>query len=159
MKEAGGDYSLFVFDTKKGMWHREDNTQVVDFCTNKGELFYIDYGDKDIKTVLGTGELDTSPVEWEAITGIIGTDSPDKKYISRMDVRLSLNVGTRVSIFADYDSLGSWEHLFSMTGTTLRSFAIPIRPKRCDHLRLKIMGVGEAKIFSITKTVEQGSDV
>jgi hypothetical protein len=76
-----------------------------------------------------------------------------------MDVRLSLNVGTRVSIFADYDSLGSWEHLFSMTGTTLRSFAIPIRPKRCDHLRLKIMGIGEAKIYSITKTTEQGSDI
>lgn len=162
MKEAGGDYSLFVFDTKKGMWHREDDTQAVAFCTNKGDLFYIDNvtdGADNIKTVLGTGTLDTSLVEWEAITGIIGTDSPDKKYISRMDVRLSLNVGTRVSIFADYDSLGSWEHLFSMTGTTLRSFAIPIRPKRCDHLRLKIMGVGEAKIFSITKTVEQGSDV
>jgi hypothetical protein len=159
MEETDGDYSLFVFDTKKGMWHREDNTRVVDFCTNKGDLFFIDYGGNDIKTVRGTGTLDTSLVEWEAITGVIGTDSPDKKYISRMDVRLSLNVGTRVSIFADYDSLGSWEHLFSMTGTTLRSFAIPIRPKRCDHLRLKIMGIGEAKIYSITKTTEQGSDI
>jgi hypothetical protein len=159
MMDTDGEYSLFVFDTKKGMWHREDDTQVVEFCTNKGDLFYIDYADKSIKTVRGQGTLDTSLVEWEAITGVIGTDSPDKKYISRMDVRMSLNVGTRVSIFADYDSLGSWEHLFSMTGTTLRSFAIPIRPKRCDHLRLKIMGKGEAKIFSITKTIEQGSDV
>ena len=159
MKETDGDYSLFVFDTKKGMWHKEDDTRVVDFCTNKGDLFFIDHQGKDIKTIRGTGTLDTSLVEWEAVTGIIGTDSPDKKYISRMDVRLSLNVGTRVSIFADYDSLGSWEHLFSMTGTTLRSFAIPIRPKRCDHLRLKIMGTGEAKIYSITKTIEQGSDI
>ena len=158
MKEIDGDYSIFVFDTKKGMWHKEDDTRVLDFCTNKGDLFFIDYRCKDIKTVRGTGTLDASLVEWEAITGFIGTDSPDKKYISRMDVRLSLNVGTRVSIFADYDSLGSWEHLFSMTGTTLRSFSIPIRPKRCDHLRLKIMGIGEAKIFSITKTIEQGSD-
>ena len=159
MEETDGDYSLFVFDTKKGMWHREDNTRVVDFCTNKGDLFFIDYADKNIKTVRGTGTLDTALVEWEAITGVIGTDAPDKKYISRMDVRLSLNVGTRVSIFADYDSLGSWEHLFTMTGTTLRSFAIPVRPKRCDHLRLRIIGMGEAKIYSITKTIEQGSDV
>lgn len=158
MMEADGEYSLFVFDTKKGMWHKEDDTAVVAFCTNKGDLFYIDHT-KHIKTIRGTGTLDTSLVEWEAITGVIGTDSPDKKYISRMDVRLSLNVGTRVSIFADYDSLGSWEHLFSMTGTTLRSFAIPIRPKRCDHLRLRIMGIGEAKIYSIAKTIEQGSDI
>ena len=166
MKDNNGEYSLFVFDTKKGMWHREDKTQAIAFCTCRGNLYYIDNatnGVVDIKTVRGIETtdhiIDTSLVEWEAITGIIGTDSPDKKYISRMDVRLSLNVGTRVSIFADYDSLGSWEHLFSMTGTTLRSFAIPIRPKRCDHMRLKIMGIGEAKIFSITKTIEQGSDV
>lgn len=159
MMDTDSEYSLFAFDTKKGMWHKEDDTQVVAFCTNKGDLFFIDYADKNIKTVRGTGTLDTSLVEWEAITGVIGTDAPDKKYIARMDVRLSLNVGTRVSIFADYDSLGSWEHLFTMTGTTLRSFAIPVRPKRCDHLRLKIIGVGEAKIYSITKTTEQGSDV
>jgi hypothetical protein len=46
-----------------------------------------------------------------------------------------------------------------MEGTTLRTFAIPIRPKRCDHMRLKVVGLGEAKIYSICKTVEQGSDV
>ena len=83
----------------------------------------------------------------------------DKKYISRMDVRMSLEVGTRVMFFAEYDSGGEWEHLFTMTGTKLGSFAVPIRPKRCDHFRLKIIGYGEAKIFSICKTIEQGSDV
>ena len=46
-----------------------------------------------------------------------------------------------------------------MTGSSLRSFSMPIRPKRCDHLRLRIVGEGDAKIYSITKTVEKGSDV
>ena len=45
-----------------------------------------------------------------------------------------------------------------MTGVDLKSFAVPIKPKRCDHMRLKIVGEGEAKIFSICKTVEWGSD-
>ena len=98
-------------------------------------------------------------VRWEAVTGVIGTDSPDKKYISRMDVRMKLDVGARVSIYAEYDSEGEWEFLYSATGQNLQSFAVPIKPRRCDHLRLKIMGIGKAKIYSICKTIEMGSDV
>lgn len=158
MKDESGMYHLFVFDTARGMWHREDDTQVVEFCTCRGDLYFIDYQDNQIKTVKGSGTADTSAISWEAVTGLIGTNSPDKKYISRLDVRLSLGLGTKVTFYAEYDSGGVWEHLFTMEGTTLRTFAIPIRPKRCDHMRLKVVGVGEAKIFSMCKTVEQGSD-
>lgn len=159
MQDTNEDYHLFVYDTLKGMWHREDGTKVMQFCNCRGELYFIDYGDKQIKTVRGTGTLDTSAVQWEAVTGVLGTDSPDKKYISRIDVRLLLSIGSKVSIYAEYDSGGDWEHLLTMNGVALRSFAIPVRPKRCDHLRLKISGVGDVKIYSICKTVEQGSDV
>lgn len=159
MSDADEQYHLFVYDTVKGMWHKEDDTQAVEFCNCRGDLYYIDYASKLIKTVGGTGVTETTPVRWEVTTGLIGTDSPDKKYISRMEVRLKLVVGTKVSFYAEYDSGGEWEHLFTMTGTNLRSFAVPIRPKRCDHMRLRIIGTGDAKVFSICKTIEQGSDV
>ena len=159
MQDSEGAYHLFVYDTLKGMWHREDDTQAVEFCNSRGELYYIDYADNQIKTVHGSGTLDTSLVKWEAVTGIIGTDSPDKKYISRLDVRLKLDVGAKVVIYAEYDSNGVWEHLLTMDGTSLRSFAVPVRARRCDHMRLKISGYGGVKIFSICKTIEQGSDV
>lgn len=162
MRDVNKVHHLFVYDAQKGMWHREDNTQALDFCNCDGELYYIDYATKDgavqIKTMRGSGVPDIYPVKWYGITGLIGTDSPDKKYISRLNVRLSLDVGTKVYIFAQYDSCGAWEHLFTMNGTSLKTFSIPIRPKRCDHLRLRIEGEGEAKIYSICKTIEQGSD-
>lgn len=159
MADESERWHLFVFDTAKRMWHREDDTEAVSFCTYKGDLYYIDYADKQIKTVKGTGVLEVDPVKWEAVTGIIGTDSPDKKYISRMDVRMSLSSGSRVSFYVEYDSSGEWEYLFAMDGIKLRTFPVPIRPKRCDHLRLRIVGLGDAKIYSICKTVEWGSDV
>lgn len=159
MCDTEGAYHLFVYDTLKGMWHREDDTQVLDFCNCRGDLYYIDHAYDQIKTIKGTGGVkETAPIKWEAVTGIIGTDSPDKKYISRMEVRMQLAVGARVSFYVEYDSNGSYEYLFSMTGKNLQSFPVPIRPRRCDHLRLKIVGTGEAKIFSICKTVEWGSD-
>lgn len=157
MLAGDGKYHLFVYDTLKGMWHREDNTQVMQFCSSRGELYYIE--DNQIKTINGTGTRDTSPIKWEAVTGVIGTDSPDKKYISRLDVRMHIPVGSRVMFFIEYDSDGHWQYLFAMTGNTLKSFPVPIKPLRCDHLRLKIIGEGEAKIFSICQTTEQGSDL
>jgi hypothetical protein len=94
-----------------------------------------------------------------AETGTLGIYTPDKKYVSRLTVRMSLALGTRVHFYAQYDSSGEWEHLFTMTGMNLRSFAVPIRPKRCDHMKLRIIGDGDAKIYSIAKTIEQGSDI
>ena len=161
-----GEYVLFVYDTALSMWHKEDDTRIKDFCSCKyrksdteviDELFFVD-AENNLRTMFGGGTTDAEPVEWMAETGVIGTDMPDKKYISRISVRMMLTVGARVSFFAQYDSSGSWEALGTMTGRTLRSFSVPIRPKRCDHLRLKIVGRGDAKIFSIVKTVEQGSD-
>jgi hypothetical protein len=158
MSDVKGVYHLFAFDTKRGLWHKEDNTQVKDFCASRGELYYIDTDNK-IKTILGSGTVEESDIEWMAETGIIGAYSPDKKYLSRIDVRMLLEVGTRVYFYIEYDSTGKWEHLFTMTGMTLQSFTVPVRPRRCDHLRLRIEGDGEAKIFSICKTTEQGSEI
>ena len=156
----GNEYHLFVFDTVKGIWHREDNTKALSFCTSRGELFYIDSVDKKIKTVMGSHAYEAKKdIDWMAETGIIGTDHPDKKYISRIDVRMALDTDSEVSFLIQYDSIGEWQLLYTMRCQSLRSFTVPIRPHRCDHLRLRIEGKGEAKIYSITKTTEQGSEV
>lgn len=158
MKDANNQYHLFVYDALKGVWHREDYTEALDFCNCRGDLYFIDWNGGQIKTIKGTGLQETKPIEWSATTGVIGTDSPDKKYVSRLDVRMMLDVGSRVTFFVEYDSSGTWDYLFTMDGINLKSFAVPIRPRRCDHLRLNITGVGDAKIYSICKTVEWGSD-
>ncbi len=158
MKDTNNEYHLFVYDTQKRMWHREDNTQVKEFCNCNGELYYIDTNNK-IKTVFGSFIKDTEPVKWMAETGVIGTEYPDKKYVSRLLIRMSLEVGAYVSFYIQYDSQDEWIHVSDMTGTNLRSFSVPIRPKRCDHFRVRIEGEGNAKIFSVVKTLEQGSDL
>ena len=154
----GGDYNLFVFDVGKSMWHKEDaDLHIEAFCSCRGELYAI--CNDQIITMRGSGTKDTSPVEWMAQTGEIGISSPDMKYISRLTVRMSMDVGSEVRIYAQYDFSDAWEQLTTIQGTSLRSFSLPIRPKRCDHMRLRIEGVGAVKIYSITKTIEQGSEL
>ena len=154
MKSDDG-YHLFCYDTAKGMWFREDNTQVEDFCSCGGEMYYIDHKDGHIKMVSGG----TGKVDWMAETGVIGITYPDQKYVSRLMLRMALDVGTIVRIYGQYDSWGEWEPLCTLSGVSMRSFLVPIRPKRCDHMRLRIVGEGNAKLYSITKSFEQGSDI
>ena len=153
------EWQVFVFDTAKQMWHKEDEVRALDWCECKGDLFYIDAKDNCIYSVGGTGAEEQSKVSWMVETGNLGLSVSDKKYISHMTVRMSLEIGTSVRFYVQYDSSREWEHLFTMTGHSLRSFAVPIRPKRCDHFKLKIEGAGNAKIYSITKNMERGSDV
>ena len=157
MQDVNGEYHLFVYDLAKGMWHREDDLKVDSFCSCRGELYAIS-GDK-ILTMLGSGTKDTKPVEWMVQTGEIGISSPDMKYISRITLRMAMDIGAEVGIYAQYDFSDKWECQCVLKSTNLRSFSIPIRPKRCDHMKLRIEGVGGAKIYSITKTIEQGSEL
>ena len=159
MRDSKDAWHLFVYDTTKGMWHREDGLRADCFCSCRDELYAIDHKTRKIITMLGSGTQDKDKIKWMVQTGVIGTDMPDMKYVSRLLVRLSLEIGARVRLFAQYNSTGGWESLGTFTGTDLRSFSLPVRPRRCDHLRLRIEGEGDAKIYSITKTISQGSDI
>ena len=159
MRDSKDNWHLFVYDTTRGMWHREDGLRADCFCSCREELYAINHDTRKIITMLGSGTQDRGKVKWMVQTGVIGTDMPDMKYVSRLLVRLSLEIGARVRLFAQYNSTGGWESLGTFTGTDLRSFSLPVRPRRCDHLRLRIEGEGDAKIYSITKTIDQGSDI
>ncbi len=164
MRDNKDVYSLYVYDTKAGIWCKEDNTKVMAFCKHRDELYYVDSKDNTMKSVGGTLLYDVpekateDKFDWFVESGIIGYSSPDNKYVGRINLRITLDVGTDVGFFLQYDSCGEWEHKFSMSGTGTRTFSIPIIPKRCDHFKYKISGRGHCKIHSITKTVEEGSD-
>lgn len=164
MKDSDGVGHVFAYDTAKGLWHLEDSQIFSGFCNHDGELYCIDRSNHDI-VIVGSGG-DEDAIEWSAETGVIGIDrlyktgsasAPERKYVSSLIVRMALEIGTRVDFYIQYDSIGAWEHACTMTGTKLQSINFPIRPKRCDHFRIRIVGKGDAKIYSIIKTIEEGS--
>ena len=159
MKDLQDAWHLFVYDTSKKMWHKEDNLHADAFCSHRGELYCIDADNKNIITMFGSGIEDNEKVAWMVETGEIGIATPDMKYISSLNVRLSMKIGSKVEFYARYDMSDEWVHVCTVFGTNLRSFFIPIRPRRCDHMKLRIAGEGAGKIYSITKTIERGSGI
>lgn len=158
MEGSDGGWALFVYDTAKGMWHKEDELQVSGFASYKGELYAVDAGSRNILTLLGSGDEQEGSVEWMAETGDLGLNSPDRKYISRMAIRMKAGAASNVDMFIQYDLDGEWLKLCNVRGMGLKSFTVPIRPRRCDHLKLCFKGTGDVKIYSIVKTIEEGSD-
>ena len=159
MKDTEEIWHLFVYDTAKGMWHKEDNLHASAFCSCRGELYCIDKDTQNIITMLGSGAEDTGEVNWMLETGELGISSPDMKYISRITIRMFMDINAEMNIYAQYDMSDIWEPLFTLVGSSLRSFSLPVRPKRCDHMRLRFEGTGDTKIYSITKTIEEGSEL
>ena len=156
-KAEEADHDLFAYDTEKGLWHREDDLAASILCSCGDEL-YCATGEGKILTMLGSGEAYEETVPWMFETGILGATLPEKKTLRRLNIRMALEPGSWVHILVQYDSLGGWQDLGYFTSTDLRSFSLPVRPRRCDHLRLRVEGEGPAIIFNMTKTLAQGSD-
>ena len=148
--------SLFIYDTQKGVWHKEDGEGLTELCFAKEELYLRD--GNNVYTANGTGEKYENKVEWHVESGNMGLSANEKKKIKRINLRFSADVGSRIRIFVEYNSSGKWEQVFANDGSTLNSYYVPIKPKRCDHFRIKIEGKGNVKLYSLSKVIEYGSD-
>lgn len=162
MKDAEENGHLFVYDADKGLWHRDDGLQAISFeKVNFGVVAISEDGERIIDLsgkYIEENKMETA-VRWMAETGELELSSPASKYISRLTLRLSMEVGAKLTVYAQYDSEPEWTVLGSIQGTSLRSFSLPVYPRRCDHLRLRFEGEGDAKLYSIAKTVAEGSEM
>ena len=64
-----------------------------------------------------------------------------------------------LGVILRYDSEGEWISEGAIRGGNVQSFTIPVIPRRCDHMQIRLRGTGDVKIYSIAKILEMGSDV
>ena len=161
MQDENGNHGLFAYDTELGTWHKEDDTQVLFFAGSGHDLFFLDTEGRLYNMGPDTfydddGAEDEKEIEWFCETGSIGMNMPDCKYVSGLKIRLEAGERSVVSIALSYDE-GEYRTVYSVMPGKKRSVSVPIVPRRCDTMRIKIYGKGDCRIFSITKSIEQGS--
>ena len=170
MEDSEGISHLFVYDISKQIWTREDNVKVLDFVKYNNSLYFVDKN-KDFWCVDGKEGEKEEIFEWMVESGDIGLSIADMKYICRISLRMDIEYGGEVTIKTMYDSSGEWKKEFTLESKTmkskrnlpsftkLRSYTIPLIPRRCDHMRIRISGKGKCKLYSISETIQQGSDI
>lgn len=157
MADQDGVYHLFVWDTKCKLWHREDNTQVIGWA-DSGDNAWMLLSNGSRYSLNGTGGAKELGVKWSVQTGLLGTEHPDRKRLTRINVRLRLGQCSRFALYIRYDSAGSWQRVAAATSARLRAYDFPVRVRRCDHMELRFEGQGDCEIYSIVKTYQVGSD-
>ena len=172
-KTGSSDYEnhLYVLDTANGLWFREDDTLCESMAGAGDNMYFVavtksgDITEHKIMTVEpleqagAADKIESKKIPWYAETGIIGLETPDKKYMTKIAIRLHLDAGSYVRVSVQYDSIGTWKQVMATETDRMKTVTMPIMPARCDHMRLRLDGVGGCKIYSITKTFESAEDL
>ena len=173
MEDQEGAWQLLVYDTAAGVWTREDGTHAMGFasCLTEtfmlradGELYALLPGEynKDFfmvgsdYTVYAQEETDEE-VSWELRTGEILRELPDHKYIGKIQLYLELDPGARAEVALRRDG-GAWEKVQELSGGDQRRCTLPIYPRRCDRMEIRLTGVGHARLVNWSKYVGYGSE-
>ena len=180
MRNQEQEWALYSFDVTKGTWCKEDDLKIlfmtyanhcaylIDkdytmYAINNEYIYLYNYPSDELfpSNNLYPGFTNLAPyentIEWSFVTGDLGLDNPYNKYLKRINLRMSLDVNAKIKIEVEYDSSGEWEYVTEHYANKKRSYDIPIAVRRADHVRLRISGWGEFRLYSITRAVESGS--
>lgn len=169
MQDVNGDYTLFVYDTRCSLWHKEDGKQIVGFGWNH-ELYFLDSDGKlwlsgKARSVPG-GAVSEGAIESMAEFGDFTDYSSsgarygaNKKWTAKTQVRVELEEGAEVTVLIKFDSGDAWETVKTLSAPRKRSCYLPIIPRRSDHYRIRIEGKGDWRLYSLVREDYSGSEL
>ena len=153
----GNEARLLVYDTERALWGEEDVCSY-EMASTGGQLYLWDgqalwaadpSREADWQTTDGVEEK----LNFELITGDIGLDGAEDRYLSRLTLRLDAECCSTVEVSASYDG-GPWEVVANLTAQeSRRCYDLPFIPRRHGTLRLRLKGRGQITLRSIAKTI------
>jgi hypothetical protein len=157
-----GEPELLVFDMERGLWHKEDDTRVRDFCYHNGKMLFINENDDKIYEMDADTPLDDEEdINWMVEFGPFDEFVEEKKVYSSMKMRLTLEEGSSLAVYIKIED-GDWELAKKISDKSERSQLVPIVPRRCDKFSIKLEGEGNCRIESLVReyrTSTMGKDV
>lgn len=158
VKDDFGDWGLYVMDTERGVWHREDESHAIGFAKRQDEIYML-RADGKVYALQGTAGEPEGPIDWWAESAAMGYELSNHKYISRFVIRLKLTGNAWCSLKIQYDGDGEWHQKGSMAGQgKTRTYVLPVVPRRCDAMKIRLEGQGDVQIYTISRIIEAGAD-
>lgn len=158
---ADGTQSLFVYDTRYNLWHKEDALKSAGFAWS-GELYFVDADSGEMwmngnPRAVPDGAAAEGVVRSMVEFGDFTEGNPNRKGTSKLQLRGELE-GT-LTIEMQFDSDGIWRPVSTLTASVKRSWYLPIIPRRSDHFRIRLTGTGEWRLHSLVRESYSGSEL
>ncbi len=163
-----GEQELLVYDTDKGLWHKEDDTKMIDCTTYNGVLYWLDETKENIMCPDKADNLlvdntkyeyqQEDYFEWSAETGDLYDSEFNVKNIGKIRIGIKAEKGAKVSLFVQYKDNGEWRKVSEMLYSEKKPRVFAVALRRAEYLRLKLVGTGQVEIYGIDIEHSRGSD-
>ncbi|MCC8122157.1 MAG: hypothetical protein LIO58_01235, partial [Oscillospiraceae bacterium] len=152
MRDAQEDAHLFVYDTRRGLWLREDDTAAVQFAELSGTVYMLTEGGEILLPEAGGDER----VTWYAELSPFTETVHNRKIYSKLLLRLTLDEGAHASVEVARDG-GLWHKIW--TGHRTGTVVVPVIPNRCDKFAVRLSGAGGCAVESMIRQFRTGGEV
>lgn len=152
-----GSISLYVYDSYRRMWHREDDLKLVSACMGDYAVGMTETNIWSLSPGCEDG-AEEGRVSWSVTFADMVFGSPFKKGVAKLNVRMDASGGGFAKVYIMYDSNKVWEVIRVVDQNRKHSDILPIVPRRCDHFRLKIAGSGVVDIYGLAVQYYHGSE-
>ncbi|MBQ2634707.1 MAG: hypothetical protein IJF88_09060 [Oscillospiraceae bacterium] len=158
--DGSGARRLVVYDPRVRAWHEEDDAAAVGFARRGAEAWMLTE-DGRLLGFGAEGDGDEEPdFSWFCEFADFTANSPNKKFVSKIQLRLELDAGASAKAMLRFDSTGGWMQAGQITNRGRKSsFYLPIIPRRADHFRLRLEGVGGCRVYSLALDLAGGSEL
>lgn len=151
--------SLYTLDCKRGRWMRQDDSAAVAFAELRGEMYMLCKNGMLYALRGKAGTPEDGPVTWYAETAEIGYEYSNRQYLRRFLLKMELDRDAFCRLMIQYDGDGIWHDKGVMQGRGgVKTYLIPIVPRRCEHCRVRIEGQGSMRLFGVSREMALGGD-
>lgn len=150
---------LLVLDTEKGIWHEESAGGFEMAATGRqlylwdGQAVWAAEPSREPDWAEAPAESMEREVRFEWVSGEIGLDRPEEKYVSRVLLRADAAAPAVLRVELSCDG-GPWTTVDERTVREPRQrLSLPFVPRRCDTFRLRLSGRGHITLRAVSLTL------
>lgn len=154
--EGTGEWGLWILDTERGIWLREDDTHAIDFTTLDGEMMFLANDGKTVyKAEPSEGE---EKIPWFAELYPMEETVQGKRGYSHLYLRYEMEPGAWMQVEIKEDA-SPFRKIGSFHGDRRRTGTITMAPGRCDTFQIRLSGEGRCVIKGMVRQFDVGSDM
>ncbi len=158
VQDENGKWSLYVLDTERGIWHRQDDSHALAFAELNGEMYMLEANGALWALNGSAGEKEAADVSWYAETAVMGYEYPEHQYLSRFLLRMLLGENADCTVLIQYDGDGIWHSKGTVRGKgQVKTYLFPVVPRRCGQMKLRLEGRGDMRLYGIARELVLGT--
>lgn len=145
-----GNWEFLVYDLKRQLWFKQDDTHALDFAVMEGRIYFLK---DDGRVYICKDREGDEQIEWFADFGESGEFTDPKKGYVRFYLHAEIEKGAYLEIEVNADRRG-FTTVWRAEAASRKTVKIPLAPSRCDIFQIRLKGRGRCRIYSLTREIQ-----